>query len=291
MDGPSFLEDPAFLSPHSMGRYLETLRRKGCAEATIQSYRRNLDFFYHALPEDKRIGPGALEGWKQQMIEKGYTAGTINHRLTTVNGYLGFVGLRNYQVSYLSRENREEPAPELSRQEYLRLLSAAKALGRQRTYLLIKTIAVIGLAIHELPCLTVEAVEEGAARVPQGSSRRVVPIPRCLQRELLAYSGKKELAAGPVLCYEERQADQPQPRLHGDTGPGQRGRGAAGEVQPPVPSEAIPGDPAATHPAYRPYGGAGPRTAAGGRAAENRLGQPLTTTLRVTVINQQEGSL
>ena len=45
--GPSFLEDPAFLSPHSMGRYLETLRRKGCAEATIQSYRRNLDFFYH----------------------------------------------------------------------------------------------------------------------------------------------------------------------------------------------------------------------------------------------------
>lgn len=199
MDGPSFLEDPAFLSPHSMGRYLETLRRKGCAEATIQSYRRNLDFFYHALPEDKRIGPGALEGWKQQMIEKGYTAGTINHRLTTVNGYLGFVGLRNYQVSYLSRENREEPAPELSRQEYLRLLSAAKALDRQRTYLLIKTIAVTGLAIHELPCLTVEAVGEGAARVPQGSSRRVVPIPRCLQRELLAYSGKKELAAGPVF--------------------------------------------------------------------------------------------
>ena len=133
------------------------------------------------------------------MIEKGYTIGTINHRLTTVNGYLDYVGLRNYQAAYLCRDLQEQLSPELSRHEYLRLLSTAKLLGRQRTYLLIKTIVATGLAVHELSCLTLEAVKAGTIRVTKGNSHRVVQIPLCVKEELLSYARKKQLSAGPIF--------------------------------------------------------------------------------------------
>ena len=195
----SSLEDPAFVSPSRINLYLETLVSKGCAEVTINSYRRNLGFFYRDLPKDKLIQPNTLEDWRHQMIEKGYTIGTINHRLTTVNGYLDYVGLRNYQAAYLCRDLQEQLSPELSRHEYLRLLSTAKLLGRQRTYLLIKTIVATGLAVHELSCLTLEAVKAGTIRVTKGNSHRVVQIPLCVKEELLSYARKKQLSAGPIF--------------------------------------------------------------------------------------------
>ena len=122
----SSLEDPAFVSPSRINLYLETLVSKGCAEVTINSYRRNLGFFYRDLPKDKLIQPNTLEDWRHQMIEKGYTIGTINHRLTTVNGYLDYVGLRNYQAAYLCRDLQEQLSPELSRHEYTTALFYGK---------------------------------------------------------------------------------------------------------------------------------------------------------------------
>lgn len=56
-----------------------------------------------------------------------------------------------------------EPAvqPELTRAEYLRLLQAARALEKERAYLLVKVFALLGIRVGELPQVTVEQVKAG----------------------------------------------------------------------------------------------------------------------------------
>ena len=54
-----------------------------------------------------------------------------------VNGYLGYIGARDLQVAD-RLEIAEEPQMELTRSEYLRLLSPARLLRRDQAYLLVK---------------------------------------------------------------------------------------------------------------------------------------------------------
>ena len=89
--------------------------------------------------------------------------------------------------------------PELTRNEYLRLLSAARQLGKERTYLLVKTFAVLGLNVQELPCLTVEAVREGRLPAQSGRAKSPAAIPSCLREELLNYARQEYIASGPIF--------------------------------------------------------------------------------------------
>ena len=52
--------------------------------------------------------------------------------------------------------------PELTRKEYLRLLSAAKAANRECAYMLVKLFATTGIAVRELPRVTVEGRKAAA---------------------------------------------------------------------------------------------------------------------------------
>lgn len=89
--------------------------------------------------------------------------------------------------------------PALSRGEYLRLLQTARALEDEGGYLLVKVFATMGLSTGELSHLTVEAARAGCVEFPQVEDRKIVRIPGSLQRELLAYAGRKGRSSGPLF--------------------------------------------------------------------------------------------
>ena len=93
------------------------------------------------------------------MREKGYKPSTINQRLVSVNCLLAYLKLWEYQLPLCP--DVTDTQPELTRSEYLRLLSAARVLRKKRSYLLVKVFACTGIAVRELPKLTVEALKEG----------------------------------------------------------------------------------------------------------------------------------
>ena len=102
-------------------------------------------------------------------------------------------------------ETETAPQSELTRTEYLRLLSAARALEKERTYLLVKAIALTGAHVGELPQITVEAVQSGRTPAVSGGEQRRVQLPRCLQAELLSYCRRQGLTAGPVFVTRSRR--------------------------------------------------------------------------------------
>ena len=179
--------------------YIGSLRDNGRKHGTIQTYHRNLLRFYQDLPEGKRVMRDTLAAWSAILQDKGYTPRTINVALSAANSFLDFLGLQDCRHVKNLKPPSDEVQPELSRSEYLRLRSAARLLGKERAYLLIKVFACTGLVMGELPSLTAEAVRDGQIVVADKGGRQIMRIPSCLRGELLDYIGRMDIRSGPVF--------------------------------------------------------------------------------------------
>ncbi len=191
----------AAMSPAAVEEFLEDMVRRGRAAATIKAYRRNLRALYAWLPEgDKGIYRETLPSWRRDMLAGGVAPRTVNARLAAANSLLRYLGRQELQAlgQVSARETGEQP--ELTRGEYLRLLDAARRLGKERAYLLTKVFAVLGLTPGELPMLTVECIEIGELYLSGG--RRVL-VPICLCRELGDYARRQGVDSGPVFITRE----------------------------------------------------------------------------------------
>ena len=190
------------LSRDGIERFMAVCQSEGRVEGTLKWYRRGLNRLYDDLPEDKTIRHGTLERWREKMMQEGYAPSTINSYLSVNNAYLDFVGHREYQLAnQLKLET--ELQPELTRTEYLRLLQTARALGREKVYLLVKLFGTTGLTVQELDKVTVEAVRDGKLTVTFSRNKQVLRIPESLQKELLDYARRSGYLSGSIFLTKD----------------------------------------------------------------------------------------
>ena len=208
------------LTPEVMEEFLESQRRRGIGSASLEAYRRNLKKLYDSLPGEKRLTAETGRVWKRQMEAQGIAPRSVNSRLSALNSLCEYLGRREFQIHDFLREeavlHREyqlanqlkletELQPELTRAEYLRLLQAARALEKERVYLLVKVLGGAGLRIQELPQLTVEAVKLGVVELEYHNSRqkRMLHLPEGLKEELLDFAKREGRSHGPVFSSSE----------------------------------------------------------------------------------------
>ena len=143
--------------------FLQSIKDNGKTDGTIEEYKNSLHILYRFLPDEKQIGPDTLRQWRESMLEQ-YSIRTINARISAANSFLLYFGRRD--IILLKQLKAEDtPQPELTRREYLRLLQAAKLLGKERSYLLIKLFACTGITAKDVGKVTVETVKSGRIRV------------------------------------------------------------------------------------------------------------------------------
>lgn len=187
--------DGLSLTPPLIDRFLSCLQQKGYTPDTLYTYRRSLELLYGFLPESKQLLSGTLEQWQSALLEEGYAARTVNVCISVANSLLEYAGRRDLQVKKPLAPG-QKIQPELTRAEYLRLLSTARILGKERTYLLIKLFGAAGLTVQELPRVTVEAVQDGSLSPSAG---RIVHIPESLRTELLDYAKREGIMSGLIF--------------------------------------------------------------------------------------------
>ena len=164
---------------------------------SIQKYARDLDALYRFLPEEKRIYPETLSQWRGSLLGEGYAPRTVNSMVSVANSFLKWLGHRELQLT--GQLNIAYDQPELTRNEYLRLLSAARHLNKERTYLLVKVFTTVNITVLELPRLTVEAVRGDQVEFTANGVRYLAAIPSCLRDELLDYARRSCIASGPIF--------------------------------------------------------------------------------------------
>lgn len=188
------------LSTELIEEFLSDQRKKGRSPACITAYRRNLGKLLDFLPPDKRVTADTAGQWRSRMLEGGVAPRSVNARLSALNSFCDYLGHREFQ-DYDFLEGPEIIQPELSRDEYLRLLNAAKVLEKERTYFLIKVLGGVGLQIQELPQVTVEALQAGSVKLCYHNERcqRTACIPEPLREELLGFAGREGIQSGPIF--------------------------------------------------------------------------------------------
>lgn len=190
--------DAIRLTEEKIGEYIQSLNERGLCADSIQNYSATLKSFFLYLPKDKQISSRTAAEWALYLEKKGYGARTINARVSVLNSFLMYAGKREWQLCDFQRQP-EDIQPELSRAEYRRLLNAARAMGRERVYLLIKTIGGAGVRMQELSQITVEAVREGTVLLSCHNQKRNLYMPAVLQKELLNFAKREGIRTGPLF--------------------------------------------------------------------------------------------
>ena len=158
------------LTPADLETYLDNLSQQGRGRDTLATYRRNVHALYDELPEDKTVRPGTLDRWREALLLQSVGALEV-----------------------------DDVQPELTRTEYLRLLTTARALDKERLYLLVKLFGCTGIPLQELPRVTVEALTEGRVIVRSNGVVQLLHLPDFLRKELLAYARREGTASGPIF--------------------------------------------------------------------------------------------
>lgn len=167
---------------------------------TVEKYIRDAKAFM-LFAGDAEITKDLVIGYKQKLIEDGYAVRSVNSSLASVNSLLTFLGWIDCRVKSLKlqREIYCSEEKELTKAEYLRLVSTAKEKKNERLALILQTICGTGIRVSELQFITVEAVKRGAAKVNCKGKSRTVIIVSNLQKKLLKYAQRNHICNGAVF--------------------------------------------------------------------------------------------
>lgn len=175
------------------------LRSDEKSEHTVKKYLRDVSSFSKFVAS-RELSKSVVIEFKAWLVEK-YEITSANSIIAAVNAFLRFNGwidccIKRFKVQkkVFCSENKE-----LTKAEYIRLVSTAKHRGNERLNLIIQTICGTGIRVSELQYITVEAVHKGEAIVSCKNKTRTVFIIRELQKKLLSYIKYKGITAGCVF--------------------------------------------------------------------------------------------
>ena len=188
----------AELTPAILADYSARMRAQRRREDSMRSCEKVLRQFYDFLPESKTVTKDTLQRWREQLLAENYAIRTVNSKVSTVNALLESMDCRDFQVTRQLLPEEFE-APELTRQEYVRMLQTARALGDERGYVLTKLFATTGIAVLDVPSVTVEAVQAGQAVIKSGQDTEVIRFPASLQEDLLRYAAENGRTSGMIF--------------------------------------------------------------------------------------------
>ena len=167
---------------------------------TIEKYVRDVEEFGRWLGNDAVTKEAAVL-WKEHLLSRGLMPVTVNAKLSALNGLFRFLGWEECRIKFLKIQRRvfREDSRELTREEYNRLLDAARTRGREQLALLMETICAAGMRVSELRYITVEAAQVGRAEIHLKGKVRTILLPGKLCRKLVKYARRQKITSGEIF--------------------------------------------------------------------------------------------
>ena len=183
-----------------IGCFRDHLLREEKSSGTVEKYLRDIRSFFLSLSDGEVTKERAL-AWKEHLVQSGYAASTVNSMLASLNGFLRFIGQAEYCVRPLRRQRRvfRDRDRELTKEEYFRLLQAARDTGKRRLYFILQTIGATGIRISELRFITAGSLKTRRAEVDCKGKQRTVLLTEKLCRSLRRYCREEGITDGPVF--------------------------------------------------------------------------------------------
>lgn len=188
------------LTDNQIAAFAAHLKSEEKSENTVGKYIRDVRVFA-AYVGDAEITKETVIAYKNNLLSESYAARSVNSMLASINSLFSFLGWPDLKVKSfkLQRQIYCPEEKELTKAEYMRLVSTAKQKGNERLNLLIQTMCGTGIRVSELQYITVEAVKCGEAVVSLKGKIRSVFIIRELQKKLLRYAAEQKISSGAIF--------------------------------------------------------------------------------------------
>lgn len=187
------------INKQSLEQFAGHLRQEEKSKGTVENYLRDAARFVASIEDSEELTREDVAAWRDSLTAEGYAACSVNRMVAAVNALLRFLGLESLCVKSLRLQRRafRDQSKELTQEEYERLLEAAK--DNPRLYLLLETIAGVGIRVGEVRYITVEAARAGRADISLKGKVRTILLPAKLCRKLLKYARKNKIASGAIF--------------------------------------------------------------------------------------------
>lgn len=187
--------------------YEAYLKQEEKSSGTVEKYLRDVRAFFSWL-QGREADKACAAKWKEYLESKQLAPVTINSMLSALNGFFSYLGWGECRVKFLRVQRRlfRDPKKELKKEEYVRLLEAARVLKKDRLALLIETICSTGIRVSELVYITVEAARSHRAQIHLKGKIRTILMPGKLCRKLLKYAKKEGIASGEIFLTKTKKS-------------------------------------------------------------------------------------
>ncbi len=196
--------DKRMITTSMLTEYRQKLIEDEKSAATIEKYMHDVERFAAYCTEQgiTNIDKMTSINYKEYLVASGkFSARSINAMLAAINSFFKHMNWYDCIVKALKiqQDTFRSADKELTKEEYERLLEAAKAKGKYRLYMVMQTVCATGIRVSELKFITVEAVNAGYAEVIlKGKVRRII-IPTDLISLLKKYINKTKRKTGSVF--------------------------------------------------------------------------------------------
>ena len=169
------------------------------AVATVKKYLHDIGEFQIWLDKQELCKTLVL-AYKAYLCEH-YAPASVNSALSSLNNFFNFMEWYDLRVKNLKIQKQifVSADKELTKNEYDRLLQAAKQKKNERLYLLMQTICSTGIRVSEVRYITVESVSRGMAEINCKGKHRQVFLPKQLCQILKKYIKEQKIKSGAVF--------------------------------------------------------------------------------------------
>lgn len=187
------------ITEEAIENYCRWLQCQEKSNATVKRYRYYLEQFMLYM-DGKSLSKESVILWKSSMRER-MAPVTVNGALAALNGFFKYLGRPELCAKFYKISNSVfcPEQKELTKEEYKRLVRAAKESKNERLMMILQTICSSGIRISELPYITVEAVQCGVADVDCKGRNRKVFLTKKLCELLKKYTVDHNITSGMIF--------------------------------------------------------------------------------------------
>lgn len=167
--------------------------------STVDKYVREVTKFAQKAG-DEEVTKAKLLDYKTALCESCSPSG-VNGAIASLNAFFDFVQCPNLKLKSVKIQRKifANKEKELTKDEYERLVRAARKKKNKRLFYIMQTICATGIRVSELRFVTVEAVKSGSVQINlKGKIRRIL-LPRGLVKMLKQYIKEEKIKKGPVF--------------------------------------------------------------------------------------------
>lgn len=191
---------PIEISTEDIQRFEQYLYERENAIATIQKYKTDIRTFFRFLGEERTVDKAKLLAYKEWLVER-YAVSSVNSILAALNQFLEFFDAPHLKVKRIKLQKNLflQEEKELTKQEYKKLLQAARSEGKEQLALCMETIAATGIRISELQYFTLESVKRGRIEIYNKGKYRRIFLPKVIRQKLLYFCKQQKIRSGHIF--------------------------------------------------------------------------------------------